>query len=268
MWSNGKKCAVVLSFCFDAESMWTGSLGVSSPTYLSRGEYGARVGVPRILSMLDKYHIPATFFIPGDTVDRHPDEVKEIHVRGHEIGHQGYSHISPTAFEPGEEEKDLAKAVETVDKLVGVQPAGYSSPAWDLSPDTLSILKKLGFIYDSSLMANDFQPFWVKDNGKETDIVELPVSWELDDAPYFIFNFFPYLVGLSDPDKVYKIWSAEFDGAYAEGGAFILTCHPQIIGRYHRIIMLERLIQYMMGHPDVWFATGTELAQDWLGRQK
>ncbi|MBW2619190.1 MAG: polysaccharide deacetylase, partial [Deltaproteobacteria bacterium] len=113
-----------------------------------------------------------------------------------------------------------------------------------------------------------FRPYKIIEDGEDTGIVELPVTWVLDDAPHFLSNIFPYIVGLADPDKVYKIWSTEFDGAYAQGGAFILTCHPQIIGRYHRIIMLEKLIQYMMGHPDVWFTTGTELAQEWLAQQK
>lgn len=268
MWKNGKKCAIMLGFDFDAESLWVGSMGLSTPTYLSRGAYGARVGVPRILDLLDKYGLKATFFIPGDTCERHPDEVKEIHARGHEIGHHGHVHESPLKLERDEEKKVLEKGFELLDKTVGVKPSGYRSPAWDLSPNSIGLFKEFGFLYDSSMMGDDFRPYKIIEGGQDTGIVELPVTWILDDAPHFLSNVFPYIVGLADPDKVYKIWATEFDGAYAQGGAFILTCHPQIIGRYHRITMLERLIEYMLGHPDVWFTTGTELAQEWLAQQK
>ncbi len=266
VWNNGKKCGVVLSFDFDAESMWL-SVQPTRPTLLSRGEYGARVGVPRILSLLDKYDIQATFFVPADTARRHPDVVREIHDKGHEIGHHGDMHESPLSLELKEEKRILEIGFETFEKLIGERPKGYRSPAWELSPNSIQLFQEYGLLYDSSMMGDDFQLYRLKDNGNETDVVEIPVSWELDDAPHFLFNFGPtYLAGLSSPSKVFEIWAAEFDGAYANEGVFTLTMHPQIIGRYHRLVMLEKLIQYIAGHPSVWFTTCTEIVTDWLRR--
>lgn len=267
MWNNGQKCGVVLCFDFDAESMWAAA-SLTNPALLSRGEYGARVGVPRILSLLDKYGIRATFFVPADTARRHPELVKEIHARGHEIGHHGDVHESPLKLELDEEKRILDTGFETLEKVTGERPRGYRSPGWELSPNSIRLFHEYGFLYDSSMMGDDFQLYLIRDNGKETDVVEIPVSWELDDAAHFLFNFRPgYFVGLSAPSKVYEIWATEFDGAYANEGAFTLTMHPQVIGRYHRLLMLERLIRYIAGHAGVWFATCTEVATDWLKQQ-
>ena len=267
MWSNGKKCAVILGFDFDAESMWA-TIKVDTPTPMSRGTYGARVGVPRILSMLEKYGIRSTFFVPADTARRHLDVVKEIHDKGHEIGHHGDVHESPVNVDRDEEKRILEVGLETLEKVVGERPKGYRSPAWDLSPNSIQLFEEYGFMWDSSMMADDFQLYKLKDGDRQTDVVEIPVSWELDDAPHFLFNFFPmYVVGMSFPSKVFDIWAAEFDGAYANGGAFILTIHPQLSGRWHRLQMLDKLIHYICGHPGVWFATCTEAVTDWLGQQ-
>jgi peptidoglycan/xylan/chitin deacetylase (PgdA/CDA1 family) len=267
MWTNGKRCAVALSFDFDAESLWA-TLKVSSPTFMSRGNYGAKVGVPRILQLLEKYHIHATFFVPADTARRHPEAVKEIHARGHEIGHHGDLHESPANLQPAEEKRALEVGLDTLEKLVGERPRGYRSPAWDLSHNSARFLEEYGFLYDSSLMGDDFHLYQLKDGERETTVVELPVAWELDDAPHFLFNFFPtYLVGLSAPSKVYEIWASEFDGAYLHNGVYVLTMHPQIIGRWHRMVMLEKLIQYIAGHTEVWFATCSEIVTEWKRQQ-
>lgn len=263
MWSNGKKCAVILCFDVDAESMWA-TVKMDTPTPLSRGTYGAKVGAPRILNLLDKYQIPATFFVPADTARRHPELVKDIHARGHEIGHHGDVHESPVNLTRDEEKRVLDTGIETLEKLIGERPKGYRSPAWDLSPNSPQLLEEYGFQWDSSVMGDDFQFYMLKDGNRETSVIEIPVSWELDDAPHFLFNFFPaYFVGLSAPSKVLEIWASEFDGAYAYEGAYVLTMHPQIIGRYHRFVMLEELLQYITGHPDVWFTTCTEAVNDW-----
>jgi peptidoglycan/xylan/chitin deacetylase (PgdA/CDA1 family) len=220
MWPNGKKCAVMLGFDVDAESLWI-SMNMDSPTPLSRGSYGARVGAPRILDLLDRYSLPATFFVPADTARRHPALVQEIHGRGHEIGHHGDVHESPRELDREAERRVLEIGLETLEKL--------------------------------------------QDGDRETGIVEIPVAWELDDAPHFLFRFYPkYLAGLSAPSKVLEIWASEFDGAYASEGVFVLTMHPQITGRYHRVVMLEELLQYMVGHPGVWFATGSQVVEEWL----
>lgn len=264
MWKNGKKCAVVLGFDFDAESMWA-TIKVDTPTPMSRGTYGARVGVPRILALLDKYNIRATFFVPADTARRHPGVVKEIHDRGHEIGHHGDVHESPVHVDRDEEKRIIEVGLETLEKLTGERPKGYRSPAWDLSENSIQLFEEYGFLWDSSMMMDDFQLYKLMDGDRETNVVEIPVSWELDDAPHFLFNFFPmYTVGLSQPSKVFDIWSAEFDGAYENEGAFILTMHPQIIGRWHRIQLLDELIHYISGHPGVWFTTCTEAVNAWL----
>ena len=266
MADHSAKCSVALSFDFDAESMWIRAKP-ARPTLLSRGEYGARVGVPRILALLDKYDIRATFFVPADTARRHTEVVKEIHDSGHEIGHHGDEHENPLRLEPDEEKRILEIGFETLEKVTGERPRGYRSPGWELSPNSIRLFREYDLLYDSSMMADDFQLYLLRDEGEETGVVEIPVSWELDDAPHFMFNFSPaYIVGLSAPSKVYEIWAAEFDGAYANEGVFTLTMHPQIIGRYHRIQMLEKLIKYMRGHAGVRFSTCTDIANDWLKR--
>lgn len=263
MWSNNKKCAVLLTFDFDAESLWETTGSHNTPTYMSRGEYGARVGLPRILSLLKRYDIRATFFIPGITAERHPARVEEIHAGGHEIGHHGYRHESPTDLNLEEERAVLEKGFEILERVTGQRPKGYRSPAWDLSHNSIRLFQEYGFQYDSSMMADDFQLYPLKLDGQEIEVIEIPVAWELDDAPHFMFNLYPYRAGMAVPDHVYDIWAAEFEGAYVNGGVFTLTMHPQFIGRYHRVLMLERLIQYMAGHPDVWFAACSEVVDDW-----
>lgn len=263
MQNNPNKCTVLLTFDFDAESLWAGEK-FETPTYQSRGEYGARVGVPRILSLLDQYDICATFFIPGIIVKKYSNIVKEIHEKGHEIGHHGYLHQSPSRLELKEERQALEQGIEAIETVTGQKPKGYRSPSWDLSQNSIRLFREYDFLYDSSMMGDDFQLYPISLDGKKTELIEIPVSWELDDAPYFLFNFSPYRVGLSSPSHVYEIWAAEFDGAYVNEGTFTLTMHPQIIGRYHRILMLEKLIQYIKGHARVEFTTCAEAAGQWL----
>jgi len=266
MWGDGKKCAVLLCFDFDAESLWIAK-NLTTPSVISRGEYGDRVGVPRILSLLDKYSIKATFFVPAETARRHPDTVRLIYQKGHEIGHHGDIHENPVKLDVDEERRVLITGLETLEKLTGERPRGYRSPAWDLGPNSIRLLQEYGFLYDSSMMGDDFHFYRVREKDKETNLVEVPVSWELDDAPHFLFTFSPvYFRGMASPSKVCEIWTAEFEGAYSSGGAFVLTMHPQIIGRYHRIKMLEQLIEHMLGHEKVWFTTCAEAVTDWLSR--
>lgn len=268
MWPGNKTCAVLLTFDFDAESLWETTGNHNSPSYMSRGEYGARVGVPRILSLLERYDIRATFFIPGITAERHPAPVEAIQAGGHEIGHHGYRHESPVDLNLEEERAVLEKGFEILEKLTGQRPRGYRSPAWDLSHNSIRLFQEYSFLYDSSMMADDFQLYPLKLDGQEINVVEIPVAWELDDAPHFMFNLYPYRAGMAVPDHVFDIWAAEFDGAYAAGGVFTLTMHPQFIGRYHRLLMLERLIQYMAGQPGVWFASCSPVVEAWRMRQQ
>jgi len=236
--------------------------------YISRGAYDARVAVPRILSMLDKYNIRATFFTTGYAAERNPDTVKEIHSRGHELAHHGYLHEAPSKLGLEKEKEILEKGSDILAGITGERPRGYRAPDGNLSPHSLGLLQEHGFLYDSTLFGGDFHLYYPEVNGEKADIVEIPITWELDDFPHFAFNPNPLFVGLSAPSKVYEIWSAEFEGAYKEEGMLMLMMHPEVIGRYHRLKMLERLIVHIAGHPGVWFATCAEVATDWLEQQK
>ncbi|WP_019119255.1 polysaccharide deacetylase family protein [Brevibacillus massiliensis] len=266
---NGKRVAVNIGCDFDAASVWMGSIKRSSPVYLSRGEFGAEVGAPRLLKLFDKYQIKTTWFIPGHTVDTHTDVCKEVFARGHEIGHHGYVHEDITNLSYEEEVKILEMGLESLAKI-GIKPSGYRSPAWDYSPNTLSILEKYGFRYDSSLMGNDIYPYrprpvlevnMDKANvfGPPSSIVEFPVSWFLDDFPTqeFVLGF---LEGMRSTQEVFERWKAIFDYAcdQEDGACFILTLHPQTSGRAHMLPMLERLIQHM-SEKGAWFATLDEI---------
>jgi peptidoglycan/xylan/chitin deacetylase (PgdA/CDA1 family) len=268
MWNNGKKIAVAFGFDFDAETLWYG-MGMKTPTPTSRGQYGAYVGMPRVLELCDKYKIKATIFVPGWTAEKYPDIVKEAFDKGHEIAHHGWLHENPNEMPAQQEEEEFDRGVNVFKSITSQIPKGYRSPAFDLGPNTLNLLKKHNYVYDTSMMAHEY-PYIAKDSkGNDTGIVELPVSWELDDAPHFLFNYFPvYLSSLSNPSKVFEIWKDEFDYLYEKESFFCLTMHPQIIARPHRIKLLEKLIQYMMGFPGVWFATHLEAAQDYLAQQK
>ena len=252
---EGKKIAVNIGFDFDASSVWMETFKQSSQVYLSRGEYGAEVGVPRILKLLKKYDIESSFCVPGHTADSFPDVCMEIIKEGHEIVHHGYVHEDPTMISAEEEEKILVKGFEALDRL-GVRPTGYRSPGWDVSSNTLDLLEKHGIKYDSSLMGNDYYPYhprhcivnYDKGNtfGKTSSIVEMPVTWYLDDFPHS--EFVGTRTGMKPQSQIYEIWKTYFDYAVEnkiEGGMMVLTTHPQVIGRPHNITMLEEFIKYI-----------------------
>jgi peptidoglycan/xylan/chitin deacetylase (PgdA/CDA1 family) len=260
------RCTVALTFDFDAESVWLGSFKVDTPSALSRGAYGAYEGVPRILKLLERLDLPATFFIPGDTADRHPDVVRRIVDAGHEVGHHGYLHEPPHLLQPDEERAIVERGLEALARH-GVKPEGYRSPSWELSKATYPLLAEYGFRYDSSMLARD-TPYWVEADGTRYDIVEVPSAWELTDSAHFLFAFNPsYLVGLSAPSKVEEVWKGDFDGAYADGGIFVLTLHPQIIGRHHRMRLLERTIRHVQEHDGVRFVQMHEIADEFRAQQ-
>jgi len=261
--------AVALTFDFDADSYWRGPSQSDSPSAISRGLYGAREGVPRILKLLEKYVLPSTFFIPGYVADHHPESVRAIHEAGHEIGHHGYLHEPPNTLKENEEKEVIRKGIESLRQVTGKHPLGFRSPSAELSAHTLNLLKEHGFVYDSSMMGAD-RPYWPDDSSR-AGILEIPISIELTDTPHFMFLYHPIVLpGLSSAEKVYEIWRGDFDGLYAEGqdAAFVLTCHPQVIGRPHRMTMLEKFIKYMLGHERVWFAKMEEIAELFLRRQK
>ena len=266
--ASDRQLAVSLTFDFDAESAWLGAFGVDTPSALSRGAYGANEGVPRILQLLEKYDLPATFFIPGDTCDRHPDVVRSIAAAGHEIGHHGYLHEAPHLLNPDDERRMIERGLDAIQRITGTTPTGYRSPSWELSKSTLGLLVEYGFDYDASQLARD-RPYWVEDQGARTNVVEVPSAWELTDSAHFLFAYNPvYLMGMSSPSKVEEIWREDFEGAYEEGGdgCYVLTMHPQIIGRRHRMQMLERIVQHIHGYDGVWFAQMREIAKDFRER--
>lgn len=268
-WKDGAKCAVCLTFDFDADSSWRNILRRNNierdnPVVLSIGEYAPRAALPRILRLLKTYDLKAGFFIPGEVADRFTESVKDIHSAGHEIGHHGYHHKNPARLTLTEEEVELDRGSSALEKITGYKPVGYRAPAADLSPNTYSLLLKHGLMYDSTMM-NDDLPYIIETEGKK--IVELPIRWMLDDWVYFGFNMFPslaYQSGISSQEKVFEIWSEEFDAVYEEGLYFMLTMHPQIMGIPSRSKMLGRLIEHMQSKGDVWFATPREIAEYWL----
>lgn len=256
--AGSKSPAACLTFDFDAVSLWLRTFGLSTPSPLSRGEFGPRVGMPRILDLLRDEGVKATFFIPGHTIESWPDICRRIAAEGHEIGHHGYLHESPLELDRDQERQVLERGLEVMDRVLGVRPRGYRSPGWDLSPNSLDLLLELGFEYDSSMMAQDFEPYRPRrgdiahldrayEFGEEVDLVEFPVSWSLDDYPYLEHNHNPPNVGLTLPETTLKMWTGDFDYMRRKvpNGVFGLTCHPQVIGRGSRMTILEGLIAHM-----------------------
>lgn len=268
-WKDGARCVVCLTFDYDVDTSWRNilrrhNIERDNPVVLSIGEYAPRAALPRILRLLKSHDVKAGFFVPGEVADRFTDSVKDIHIAGHEIGHHGYTHKNPARSTLKEEKEELARGSEALEKIIGYKPVGYRAPAADLSPNTYSLLVDHGLVYDSTMM-NDDLPYIIDVEGKK--IVELPIRWMLDDWVYFGFNMFPslaYQSGISSQEKVFEIWSAEFETVYEEGLYFMLTMHPQIMGVPSRSKMLGRLIELMKSKEDVWFATPREIVEYWL----
>ena len=259
-WPRGARVAVGLSFDFDNE---TPSLrdGQTSPALMAQGEYGARRGLPRILKLLDKFKIPATFFVPAISAKLHPQSMKDIVSKErHEIGVHGWIHERNSLLEEADERDLMRRSIEALTEITGKKPVGIRTPSWDFSPATMKLIREFGLFYDSSLMADD-RPYEVMVDGAATGIVELPVEWIADDFPYFGMDRTTTLRPYTTPDEVFTIWRAEFDKAYEERTMFILTMHPHVIGHRSRIAMLERLVKYMRSKPGVWFATHEEIAR-------
>ena len=251
------KHIVCLTFDFDAISGWI-ARGMTSPTPISRGEFGPAVAVPRILALLRKYDIAASWYIPGHTLETYPEACRKIFDAGHEIGHHGWTHVSPAELTPEKEEEELRRANEQIRKLSGHYARGYRSPSWDLSRHSVQLLLKHGFVYDSSMMADDYTPYRVRHGdvieldrpavlGNETRLIEMPVSWTLDDYPHFEFIRTPtwILQGLMNANNVLSNWIDDF--LYLKNnydwGVITYTFHPFVIGRGHRMLALEKLIE-------------------------
>jgi peptidoglycan/xylan/chitin deacetylase (PgdA/CDA1 family) len=240
--------------------------------------FGAEIGAPRLLDLHDKYDVPATWFVPGHTIESFPEICGEVWDRGGDIQHHGWSHTGPATFESEEDERaDVERAVDNIVDLTGRKPTGYRSPAWDFSSHTLDILADIGIRWESSKMASDFTPHYVYGGweappdgpyvrGEPTDIVELPVSWQRDDWPPFTFTWArPHRMGYVSEDSIFRRWYDQFDWMYenVDDGVFILTMHPQVMGQAHRIMRLEALIQHMSTKPGVEFKLMDTVAEEW-----
>ena len=266
IWPGDTQCVAMLSFDVDGISPWArmDPEVAKLPSFVSMAEYGPSVAAWRILDLLDDANIKGSFFIPGSVAERYPDLVKDIARRGHEVGNHGYLHEPPASMDAREEEEVLVKGNAILEGLTGQRPRGYRSPGWELSEVSLELLASHGFTYDTSLMGDDAPYTENTSNGK---LVEIPISWVLDDAPHFIYA--PAIRRTSpmkSPNEIYEIWTAEFDGLYRYGRSFPLTMHPQFIGRPGRLLMLERLISYIRSFPNVAFMRMIDVADMWAGR--
>jgi len=255
-WPNNARVAVCLSFDVDNESYLLAQ-GETSPTTLSAADFGAETGLARILALLDRHQIPASFFIPAVSALIHPQQIPAIMKSGrHEIAVHGWIHEwLPTINDAAEEERLLNKAIDYLTKATGKRPVGYRAPSWAFSPHTLDLIRKAGFLYDSSLMAMD-EPYEVMSNGQATGLVELAIDWTLTETPYLGRGG-----TLPSPDRLFQLYKEEFDGAYEEGTLFVLTLHPHVTGHRAPMRYLDELIRYMKSKPGVWFATGEQIAR-------
>lgn len=251
------KHIVCLTFDFDAISGFI-ARGQVSASWISRGEFGVRVGAPRILALLGKYGIASSWYVPGHTIETFPDAVKAVVDAGHEIAHHGWTHRPPASLAREKEEEELVRGNEAIRRISGQYARGYRSPSWDLSPHSIDLLLEHGFLYDSSMMGNDFSPYYARRGdrvelerplvfGERTPLVEMPIHWSTDDAPHFEFvrTEANIRTGLQKAGDVLDNWVNDFlyMKETVEWGVLTYTCHPFVIGRGHRMLMLESLIR-------------------------
>ena len=270
-----RKHIVCITFDFDAMSGFI-ARGLVSPTPISRGEFGA-VAVPRILKLLAEYRVPASFYIPGHTLETYPAESRMVADAGCEIGHHGWTHRPPATLNREQEEEELTRANEQIKKLTGGYARGYRSPSWDLSPHSVELLLKHGFFYDSSMMGHDYDCYFARNGdvaelktpfvrGSETPLVEMPISWSLDDYPHFEYMRMPNMVqqGLMNASGVLENFVDDFVymTRVVDWGILTYTFHPHVIGRGHRMIMLEKLI-LRLGELGAEFMTMERALDEW-----
>ncbi len=259
---------VCLTFDFDAISGFV-ARGQTSPSWISRGEFGPRCGAPRLLALFKRYGIRTTWFTPGHTIETYPEASRTVLEAGHEIAHHGWTHRPPTTLTREEEEEELVRGNESIRKLTGKNARGYRSPTWDLTPHSVELFLKHGFIYDSSLMGDDYTPYYARQGdaiellkpavfGRETPLVEMPISWSTDDSPHFEFVRTETTVrqGLMNANAVVENWINDFlyMQQVNDWGVITYTCHPFIIGRGHRMMMLEKLIRACLDRGAVFLA--------------
>jgi peptidoglycan/xylan/chitin deacetylase (PgdA/CDA1 family) len=259
-WPRGVQSAVCLTFDLDAETAWISRdpANIDRLSVMSQGAYGPKVGVPLILDFLDRNDLKATFFVPGWTAERWPDVVAAIHRRGHEIGHHGYLHEALEGKTRAAEEEILAGSSRILAGITGGAPIGYRAPLYEITHETVSLLRAHGFLYASNLQDS----LWPYLHPGSPPVVELPVTWILDDGPFWAFGLRPPLYRqIFPPAAVLSVWRDEFLGMHQVGGAYMLILHPQYTGRPSRLRMLQELIDAMRAAGNVWFTHGAELAR-------
>lgn len=254
-WPSNSRVAVCLSFDVDNESYLL-ARGETSPTTLSAADFGAQEGLPRILELLDRHQIPASFFIPAVSALLHPEMIPAILKSGrHEIGVHGWIHEFLPPLGAAEEERLLNQAIEYLTKAAGKRPVGYRAPAWAFSENTLGLIRKAGFFYDSSLQAMD-EPYEIVSNGESTGMVELGIDWTLTETPYLGRGG-----TMPSPELLFNLYREEFDAAYQQRTMLVLTLHPHVTGHRAPMRHLEQLVAYMKSKPGVWFATCEQIAR-------
>jgi peptidoglycan/xylan/chitin deacetylase (PgdA/CDA1 family) len=272
---------VCLTFDFDAMSGFI-SRGMTTPTPISRGEFGV-VASARLLELMKRFEVPTTWFIPGHTLETYPKASEAVIAAGHEVAHHGWTHQPPATLSREQEEAGLVRANAVIKQMTGKPARGYRSPSWDLSPHTIELLIKHGFVYDTSMMGDDHTPYFARQGdvielekpavlGKPSTLVELPISWSLDDYPHFEFVRTPtaILPGLQSAPGVLQNWIDDFTymkRTVADWGVLTYTFHPFVIGRGHRMMILERLVETLRAG-DAVFVTMEQAAQEFLQRQK
>ena len=276
----------------DAVAGWLGSYaGEDSPDDISRGLFAGEIGTPRLLNLFKKNNLKTTWFIPGHSIETFPEQTQMVVEAGHEIGIHGYSHENPIAMTEQQEETVLRKCIDLVEKVSGQRPTGYVAPWWEFSNVTNELLLKHSIKYDHSLMHNDFQPYYVRVGdswtkidysksadewmkplvrGHETDLIEIPANWYLDDLPPMMFiKKSPNSHGFVNPRDIEQMWRDQFDWVYREYeyAIFVMTIHPDVSGRPQVLLAHERLIEYISNHEGVRWATANEIADDFARRQ-
>jgi peptidoglycan/xylan/chitin deacetylase (PgdA/CDA1 family) len=275
----------------DAVAGWLGSYGgEDSPDDISRGIFAGEVGTPRLIKLFNRLGIKTTWFVPGHSIETFPDETRMIIEAGHEIGMHGYSHENPIAMSPEQEEAVLTRCIDLITRVSGKRPTGYVAPWWEFSHVTNELLLKHGIKYDHSLMHRDFECYYVRVGdrwtkidfskradewmeglvrGQETDLIEIPANWDLDDLPPMMFiKASPNSHGFVNPRDIEQMWRDQFDYVYREydEAVFPITIHPDVSGRPQVLLMLERIAAYVMAHPGVRFCTFDEIADDFARR--
>lgn len=258
-WKDGARCAVALSFDSDHESSELRE-GGRSIGRLAWGQFGNRVGIPRILALLERHDVRASFYVPAVVALLHPDEQRRIVAAGHEIGIHGWIHELNSILPEADERDLMLRSLDTIEGITGARPYGLRCPSADFSENTLALMGELGLEYDSSLGADE-DCYELVLHGEPTGIVEVPFEWVRDDAVYFMMNRAQGLRPYTPPMDVLDIFRRELDAAHADGALFELTMHPHVISYRSRIWIVDELIRHAKSLGDVWFATHGEIAR-------